>query len=103
MYDSPTKTIEFEYRLPDATLAAVGICDVGDAFLSSVYFYYSPEHRRRSLGVFGVLRELEWCRAARVPHYYLGYWVEASQKMGYKANYRPHEVLRVDGTWEAKE
>ena len=44
---------------------------------------------------------VEIAEAARrgVPHYYLGYWVEGARTMEYKADYRPHEVLR-DGVWK---
>jgi len=33
-------------------------------------------------------------------HLYLGYWIEQSQKMNYKTNFQPLELLE-DGVWKA--
>lgn len=100
LYQSPTRTVEFEYRLPDGRLSAVGICDVGSNSLSSVYFYYDPDlSRRRSLGTFGVLAEIAYARGEGLWFYYLGYWVARSATMDYKARFGPHQLLGGDGHW----
>ena len=57
---------------------------------------------RRSLGVFAVLDHLRQARAVRLPYVYLGYWVQGSAKMDYKAGFRPMEALRPLG-WRALE
>ena len=51
LYHSPVRTIEFCYRTPEKKLIGVGICDVCDQSLSSVYFYFDPEQSHRSLGL----------------------------------------------------
>ena len=100
LYDSPVRTLEFSYRHEGtAELLAVGICDASRRSLSSVYFYFDPDHLRRGLGTLGVLREIEWCRANDVPHYYLGFWVEGCAAMAYKLNFRPSQILGTDGVW----
>ena len=99
LYDSPVETLEFAYRDAGGRLVAVGICDASRESLSSVYFYYDPGEMRRGLGTYGVLREIEHCRSAGVPWYYLGFWVQGCAAMMYKATFRPCQVLGTDGQW----
>jgi arginine-tRNA-protein transferase len=99
LYDSPVETLEFSYRDPAGRLLGVGICDVCDESLSSVYFYFDPDESKRSLGTFSALYELDWASRAGIPYYYLGYWITGCGAMEYKANYRPCEALGTDGVW----
>lgn len=99
LYESPVETIEFCYRDTAGDLLAVGICDVCATSLSSVYFYHDPAERKRGLGVYGALKEIEFARRTGISYYYLGYWVEGCRTMQYKADYRPHEILHPDGVW----
>ena len=55
----------------------------------------------RSLGTFDILSLLASARERGLPHVYLGYYVAGCQSMEYKRKFRPNEVLRPDGTWEA--
>jgi leucyl-tRNA---protein transferase len=66
--------------------------------LSAIYTFFEPALPRRSLGVFSVLQQIEHCRRSGLSHLYLGYWIRDAQKMRYKADYRPIELL-VDGRW----
>jgi arginine-tRNA-protein transferase len=101
LYDSPVRTIEFNYRDNAGRLLAVGICDVCSRSLSSVYFYFDPDDAHRGLGTYGALYEVEYAKRLGIPYYYLGYWVRGCGQMEYKANFRPHEVLWPDGVWRS--
>jgi len=99
LYRSPVDSIEFTYRDGRNQLLAVGICDVCDASLSSVYFYFDPAHSRRGLGIYGAMREIDFAAQMGISHYYLGYWVRGCRKMQYKADFRRCEALYPDGCW----
>jgi arginine-tRNA-protein transferase len=79
-----------------ALLAACLTDRLGDG-LSLVYSFFAPEESRRSLGSFMILDHIEKARRLGLPHVYLGYWVEGSRKMAYKAAYLPQERLGVNG------
>ncbi|NWG86521.1 MAG: arginyltransferase [Hydrogenophilaceae bacterium] len=67
--------------------------------LSAVYTFYAPELAKRSLGVYGVLAQIELARKLGLSYLYLGYWIEQSPKMAYKTQYRPIELLQ-QGQWQ---
>ncbi len=91
LYQSPTDTAEVCYRLC-GRIAAVSIVDRVPGGLSSVYTYFDPRDRRRSLGTYSALWEIEYCRREGLPYYYFGYYVAGCSKMAYKARFRPNEI-----------
>jgi arginine-tRNA-protein transferase len=100
LYDSPLETtVEFEYRQDNGKLLAVGICDACPNSLSSVYFYFDPDHSRRGLGTYGSLCEIDFAASHGLGYYYLGYWVGRCSAMDYKKSFRPNELLQSDGVW----
>jgi arginine-tRNA-protein transferase len=104
LYESPVDTLEFCYRDAGGKLLGVGICDVCPGkSLSSVYFYFDPAESKRGLGTFSALWEIDYCRREKIPHYYLGFWIQGCGTMHYKADYRPHEILGDDGLWRVEQ
>ena len=63
-----------------------------------VYSFFDPDFAQRSIGSFLILDHIEHARSLNLPYVYLGYWVNGSEKMNYKAEFRPLEVLDGD-TW----
>jgi arginine-tRNA-protein transferase len=98
LYESPTDTLELEYRLGER-LVGVSIADRVPRGLSSVYMYFDPSLAGRSPGTFSVLWELAYCRRQGLPYYYLGFFVAGSKTMAYKARFRPYEVLVGEERW----
>ena len=107
--DSHVKTRLVEYRRhgPDTAITKrgqgplVAMCltdELADG-LSMVYSFYDPEQADRSLGTHMILDHIARARALGLPHVYLGYWVEGSRKMAYKARFTPQQRLGMNG-WE---
>lgn len=100
--DSHVDTRLIEYRLAqaDGEIGALVACCLTDRLsdgLSMVYSFYDPELEHRSLGGFMILDHAERARSFGLPHVYLGYWVEGSRKMEYKARFLPQERLGMNG------
>jgi arginyl-tRNA--protein-N-Asp/Glu arginylyltransferase len=93
-----------EYRAPTAydpngeLIAAVLIDLLGDG-LSMIYSFYDPELAARSLGTFIILDTIRRAERMGLPYAYLGFWVNGSRKMEYKARFLPQERLGADG-WQ---
>jgi arginyl-tRNA--protein-N-Asp/Glu arginylyltransferase len=100
-----TRVIEYRRRGPDhfitkrgeGPLYAACLTDQLADGLSMVYSFFDPDEDRRSLGAFMILDHIEKARSLGLPHVYLGYWVEGSRKMAYKAAYLPQERLGLNG------
>lgn len=86
-----------EFTDPEHGLQMVAIMDHVQSGISAVYTFFDPGVRG-SLGTYGILWQLEYCRRLGLPWLYLGYWVEDSRKMAYKARFGPHQILR-GGVW----
>jgi Putative arginyl-tRNA:protein arginylyltransferase len=87
------------YLINDKYLFAVGVVNILPQCLSSVYSFYDPElSRTLNLGKITALYEIEWVKRAMrfrqdLRYYYLGYYIHSCQKMKYKAQFKPSELL----------
>ena len=69
--------------------------------MSMIYSFYDVgEGARRGLGTYIILDHIVRASRAGLPFVYLGYWVEGSDRMAYKASFKPMERLGRDG-WRA--
>ena len=100
-----SRLVEYRRRGPDTAvngrgsgpLLAVALTDVLSDGLSMVYSFFEPGEADRSLGTFMILDHIERTRRLSLPYLYLGYWVEGSRKMDYKARFLPQQRLTTDG------
>ena len=106
--DSHVESRLVEYRLPETSEHGegplVGVCltDLLTDGLSMVYSYYTPQDETRSLGTYMILDHIMRAKNLGLPHVYLGYWVDGSRKMAYKARFLPQERLGMEG-WQRVE
>ncbi len=102
-----TRIVEYRRRGPDTAingkgtgpLVACALTDVLADGLSMVYSFFDPDEERRGLGTFMILDHIRRARAMGLPYVYLGYWVDGSAKMAYKARFTPQERLLAHG-WQ---
>jgi arginyl-tRNA--protein-N-Asp/Glu arginylyltransferase len=99
--DTAVRTHLIEYRAPSdggpGDLIACALVDLLADGLSLVYSFYEPSFSKDSLGSFVILDHVVQAEIANLPYVYLGYWVQGSEKMDYKAKFKPLEVLRISG------
>ena len=103
---TPVRTYVIEYREPSVDGRPgklVGACRSAQqaAGLSMIdSFNDVGDDARRGLGTYIIRDHIVRAARAGLPFVYLGYWVEGSDRMAYKASFKPMERLGRDG-WRA--
>ena len=92
-----TELIEFR---EEETLVMVSLVDRLVDGLSSVYTFYDPTYSTGGLGTYNILWQINRCFDQGLAYLYLGYWIAESQKMSYKASFRPIEGFS-SGSWKS--
>ena len=80
-------------------LVCVALCDLGKTSLSAVYTFYDPKFADNSIGTYSILKQIQYCQKRGLEHLYLGYYVQDSPHMRYKARFAPQDRL-INGQWK---
>ncbi|WP_100657074.1 arginyltransferase [Alteromonas flava] len=80
----------FEAWHADKLIAVSVVDELSDAY-SALYTYFAPELADRSPGKLMILKILEHAQNQAKDFVYLGYQIDACQKMNYKKDFYPHE------------
>ena len=88
----------FIHRI-DNKIVAVTIVEILPHSFISVYCYYDPDYSFLDLGVITVIREIEYMKSFNklidnnFIYYTMGEMCQTCQKLKYKGNYRPTEIM----------
>ncbi|MAD74608.1 MAG: arginyltransferase [Rheinheimera sp.] len=93
-------SIRFLEIYDDQQLVSVSIIDeLADSY-SAVYTFFARQYQQYSPGKLAIMYLLERARQDNKAFVYLGYLVEACQKMAYKAEFRPQQRF-IRGHWHS--
>lgn len=96
---SPLPILEWAYYLEDELVAIAYSDQLPDGF-SGIYFYWSPEHRKLSLGNWICISMIEKAKELGFDFVYFGYYIKGNISMEYKAAFAPNQILQADGSWQ---
>jgi arginine-tRNA-protein transferase len=80
-------------------LRMVSMIDILDQGISSVYTFFDTDSSSASYGSYSILWQIQQALELDLPYLYLGYYIENSEKMAYKAKFQPIEGL-IDDHWQ---
>ncbi|HSU25694.1 MAG TPA: hypothetical protein VLI65_06920 [Pyrinomonadaceae bacterium] len=81
-------------------LVAVSYFDIGTSAVSGIYAMFEPTLNSRSLGIFTLLKEIEFAIGSGKRFYYLGYAYEGESFYDYKKRFRATEEFDWKGEWK---
>jgi arginyl-tRNA--protein-N-Asp/Glu arginylyltransferase len=80
-------------------LRMVSMIDILDQGISSVYTFFDTSSNSASYGNFSILWQIQQALELDLPYLYLGYYIQNSEKMAYKAKFQPIQGL-IDDHWQ---
>jgi arginine-tRNA-protein transferase len=94
----PCQTSELCVYHGDRLLAATFL-DIGKRSTSAVYAMFEPSEAKRSLGIFMILKEIEYSRQEGKDHLHLGYAYRGPSFYDYKKRFGALEAFDWRGNW----
>ena len=85
----------------DSELIAASYFDLGTRTASGVYAIFDPVEASRSLGIFTMLKEIEYAIDTGKEFYYQGYSYEGESFYDYKKRFRGTEMFGWNGNWRS--
>lgn len=82
-------------------LLAASFFDVGESSISGIYGMFAPEENRRSLGIYTMLREIDFAIEANKTFYYQGYAYDGESFYDYKKRFSATEKFDWKGNWNS--
>jgi leucyl-tRNA---protein transferase len=95
---SNVESLMIEFSDAQGQVKIVSVVDVVRDGISAVYTFYDATEAKASYGTYSIMWLAEWTKSLDLPNLYLGYWIQDSQKMAYKQQFKPQEKL-IDGEW----
>ena len=80
-------------------LRMISMIDILEQGISSVYTFFDTNNPSASYGTFSILWQIKQALQLKLPYLYLGYYIENSDKISYKANFKPIEGL-IEDHWQ---
>jgi leucyl-tRNA---protein transferase len=94
----PCEVLQLSVRSGEKLIAA-SFFDVGTASLSGTYAVFDSREQSRSLGIFTMLKEIEYAVDSGKEFYYQGYSYSGSSFYDYKKRFHGMETYGWNGVW----
>lgn len=94
----PTKLYQLTARR-DGEIVAVSFFDRGVESVSAIYACFDPAEENRSLGIFTMLKVIEWATSQGMLYYYPGYAYVGPSFYDYKKRFSALECFDWRGEW----
>ena len=96
---SPTELFEITVR-DNGSLVAASFFDLAEQSVSAIYGCFDPDETARSLGIFTMLKVIEYAANHGFEFYYHGYAYEGSSFYDYKKGFSGLEQFDWQGNWK---